>query len=116
MHLTSKMAAAAAVAAACGFGWRASVSAAQGVTYYGTAQPPTGVQPAAPAVRQQYPAYLYPTTIPRVYVNPAPFGSTYLPWHFEHEHEHYHIRDWTTGIEKPSYEVSKPWLNVHQYP
>lgn len=28
----------------------------------------------------------------------------------------YHIRDWTTGIEKPSFEVSKPWLNVHQHP
>lgn len=28
----------------------------------------------------------------------------------------YHIRDWTTGIEKPSYEVSKPWLDVTQSP
>jgi len=29
---------------------------------------------------------------------------------------HYHIRDWTTGIEKPSYTVSKPWLDVRQFP
>ncbi|MBV8486635.1 MAG: hypothetical protein JO161_00015 [Planctomycetaceae bacterium] len=32
------------------------------------------------------------------------------------ESGHYHIRDWTTGIEKPSYTVSKPWLDVRQYP
>jgi hypothetical protein len=29
---------------------------------------------------------------------------------------HYRIRDWTTGIEKPSYVVSKPWLDVRKYP
>jgi len=59
-------------------------------------------------VRQQYPGYVYPTEIPSVNVNPAPVGSSYFG--------HYHIRDWTTGIEKPSYAVSKPWLNVRQYP
>jgi len=35
------------------------------------------------------------------------------PWTYW---RHYHIRDWTTGIEKPSYVVSKPWLDVRQYP
>ena len=111
MHLTSKMAAAALSAALCSFGWGASVSAAQGGAYSGSAQPPRIVQPA-PVVRQQYPVYVYPTGIPWVYVNPAPVGSSYFPWYFGP----YHIRDWTTGIEKPSYVVSKPWLNVRQYP
>ena len=108
MHLTSKTVAAALAVATCSFGWGASVSAAQGMAYSGPAQSPGTVQPD-PVVRQQYPLYpLYPTRFPSVYVNPPPVGS----WYFGH----YHIRDWTTGIEKPSYAVSKPWLDVRQYP
>jgi hypothetical protein len=111
MHLTAKTVAAASAVAMCTFVWEASASAAQGVAYSGPAQPPTMDQPALVG-RQQYPLFVYPTGIPSVYVNPAPFGSSYFPWHFGH----YHIRDWTTGIEKPSYSVSKPWLDVRQYP
>ena len=76
------------------------------------ASPTTENRSTSPSCAQQYPVYVYPTSIPWVYVNPAPVGSQHFPWYFGH----YHIRDWTTGIEKPSYAVSKPWLDVRQYP
>ena len=56
--------------------------------------------------RQVYPYYPSPI-YPQYGSSTDLLGNAWSP---------YHIRDWTTGIEKPSYEISKPWLNVHEYP
>jgi hypothetical protein len=61
---------------------------------------------AAETLNYAAPPLQYAGSPVQTYVPVAPF--TYS--------RHYHIRDWTTGIEKPSYAVSKPWLNVRQYP
>ncbi len=111
MRFQLTMASAVTAAALFSLGRGTPTSAAQQPVPYVPTQVPRTIQ-TSPVVSQRYRLYVYPTRIPRVYVNPAPLGSTYFPWYFEH----YHIRDWTTGIEKPSYSVSKPWLNVRQYP
>ncbi len=111
MRFPMRLGSAAMAVALCSLGWWTPRSAAQRIAPYVPPQAPRTIQ-SAPIVSLRYGLYVYSTRIPRVYVNPAPFGSTYFPWYIDH----YHIRDWTTGIEKPSYSVSKPWLNVRQYP
>lgn len=68
----------------------------------------TPAQAYVPAAPWTYGVTPVPSYVPAV--------PTYVPETPMIYSGHYHIRDWTTGIEKPSYAVSKPWLDVRQYP